>query len=306
MSVTPAFLDAYANGRLVSASKLNDGFVRPAYPQQVIFSYYEASLVCELIARDWGERAVVDMLRAYRAGASTDQVLRRVLHTDAPAFDRRFDAYVRERFGDRLASLQSYRDLVGQGRRLMAANDTGGARAVLERARALFPEYTGAEGAYPQLARLALAGGDRARAAAILATMVTEGESPADVHRTLAKLLLEQGDTTRAADALERLMFVDPYTVEDHAQLAALYDRLGDRRRVVRERRAVVALNPVDRADALYLLALAYRAAGDTVNARHSVIQSLEQAPHFERAQELLLALHEAAQTAPASQGKKP
>ena len=156
------------------------------------------------------------------------------------------------------------------------------------------------------LARLALAGGDRARAAAILATMVTEGESPADVHRTLAKLLLEQGDTTRAADALERLMYVDPYTVEDHAQLAALYDRLGDRRRVVRERRAVVALNPVDRADALYLLALAYRAAGDTVNARHSVIQSLEQAPHFERAQELLLALHEAAQTAPASQGKKP
>ena len=45
-------------------SRLNDGFVRPAFPQQVIFSYYEASLVCELIARDFGERALMELLQA--------------------------------------------------------------------------------------------------------------------------------------------------------------------------------------------------------------------------------------------------
>ncbi len=45
---------------------MNDGFMRPAYPQQLIFSYYQASLVGELIERDFGPRAIVDMLNAYK------------------------------------------------------------------------------------------------------------------------------------------------------------------------------------------------------------------------------------------------
>ena len=89
-------------------------------------------------------------------------------------------------------------------------------------------------------------------------------------------------------------MFVNPFEIRDHERLATLYARLGDKNKTIRERLAVVALKPVDRAEALYQLALAYRNSGDLENARHRVIQSLEEAPHFERAQELLLALHEA------------
>jgi Tfp pilus assembly protein PilF len=54
-----------------------------------------------------------------------------------------------------------------------------------------------------------------------------------------------------------------------------------------------VALNPVDRAEALYQLALAYRDAGDTAGARREVLRALEQAPAFEKAQDLLLALRQ-------------
>lgn len=64
----------------------------------------------------------------------------------------------------------------------------------------------------------------------------------------------------------------------------------------MRERAAVVALKPVDRADALYQLAVSYREAGDLANAKRSVLYALEEAPHFERAQELLLFLHEGRQ----------
>ncbi len=53
----------------------------------------------------------------------------------------------------------------------------------------------------------------------------------------------------------------------------------------------MVALNPVDRAEAYYRLALAHRDAGQSAEARRSVLRALEEAPHFERAQELLLAL---------------
>ena len=290
--VTPPFLQAYADGRLLPVSRLNDGFVRPAYPRQVIFSYYQASLVCELIARDWGEGAFVDMLRAYRAGLSTEQVVRRVLRIDPPALDRRFDAYMRERFGARLSVLGAYTRQVDSARALMQRGGTAAATALLERARASFPEYGGQDGAYPLLGAI-LARGDPKAAAELLSTMISLGEAPYETHVRVADLLLQVGDTTRAAAALEGAMFVNPFEIRDHERLAGLFARLGDRNRTIRERLAVVALKPVDRAEALYQLAVAYRDAGDTANARHRVIQSLEEAPHFERAQELLLALHE-------------
>jgi Tfp pilus assembly protein FimV len=59
----------------------------------------------------------------------------------------------------------------------------------------------------------------------------------------------------------------------------------------VRERRAIVALDPVDRAEARYQLARALAEAGDRNAARREVILALEEAPSFERAQMLLLDL---------------
>lgn len=294
--VTPGFLEAYKKGRLVPPSRLNDGFIRPAYPQQVLFSYYEASLLCELIARDFGEKAFIDMLAAYRAGFNTEQVVWRVLRLDMPALDNRFDAYVRERFGAVLPVLDAYHQRLDSARSLLqqgGVGDAARALAILERARASFPEYAGAESAYPLLARAFLDAGNRVRAAEVLSAMMSLGEASHDAHVSLADLLLQHGDTSRAAEILEGAMFVNPYNIADHETLAALYTRLGNKARTVRERLAAVALDPVDRAQALYLLAVAYRDAGDSANARHAVIRSLEEAPHFERAQELLLALHE-------------
>ena len=291
--VTPAFLEAYKGGRLMPASRLNDGFIRPAYPQQVLFSYYEASLVCEMIARDWGEKALPEMLQAYRGGLATEQVMRRVLRIDMSALDKRFDAYMRERFGPVLPALAAYDKQVDSARALVEKGSPKDAIALLEVARRSFPEYVGSEGAYPLLARALLASGERRRATDVLEAMTTGGEASAQAHVALADLRLEQGDTARAADALEGAMFINPYTVADHERLATLYKSLGDRSRAVRERRAVIALHPVDRAEALFQLAVAYRDAGDKANARHAVIRSLEEAPHFERAQDLLLALHE-------------
>jgi Tfp pilus assembly protein PilF len=54
-----------------------------------------------------------------------------------------------------------------------------------------------------------------------------------------------------------------------------------------------VALNPVDRAEALYQLAQAYYDAGDAQAAKREVLRALEDAPNFEKAQELLLKLQQ-------------
>ena len=87
---------------------------------------------------------------------------------------------------------------------------------------------------------------------------------------------------------------VEPDLDQEHERLAALFARASDKTKVVRERLAVVALNPVDRAKAYYQLALAQRDAGDRTEARRSILRALEVAPHFQRAQELLLDLRQA------------
>ncbi len=59
----------------------------------------------------------------------------------------------------------------------------------------------------------------------------------------------------------------------------------------MRERQALLALNPVDKAEAHYQLAVAHHEAGDAANARREVLRALEEAPSFEKAQQLLLTL---------------
>jgi predicted Zn-dependent protease len=270
-----------------------------------------------MIVRDWGERALTEMLQGYRAGQNTEQVIRRVLRIDMREFDRRFDAYLRERFlaplgalGDRdvqidrsltpgqlvaraAARRDNYWAQLATGQALLERNAAEAAIQPLQRAVALFPQYGGGDGPYPLLVRALLAQGDSSRAAAVLDTMVSLGDAPYETHVLLANLLLADGDSVRAVEALEGAIFMNPYEIALHQRLAELTGRLGLKRKTIRERRAVVALNPVDRAEALYLLAVAYMDAGEPANAKRSVLRALEDAPHFARAQELLLALHE-------------
>jgi len=306
--VTPEFLAAYKAGRLVKVSRMNDGFMRPAYPQQLIFSYYQASLVGELIDRDFGQRAIVDMLNGYKGGATTAQVFDRVLKMSPEVFDAKFDKYLRERFAGPLAVIEA-KDVRGDGvprapavdgefMRVMARGiaafeqkNFDEAVPALERAKAMFPEYAGAQSAYWFLSQIHKAKGDTRAAAAELTALTLRNEDNYAANVELAGMLEQLGDTAGAAAALDRAMYISPYDGAVHARLASLYARLGNRPKAVRERIAVVALNPVDRAEALYQLALAYFEAGDAPAARREVLRALEDAPNFEKAQELLLRL---------------
>jgi cellulose synthase operon protein C len=308
------FLAAYASGRLHPPSRLNLGFTRPDYPEMVMYSYYQASLVAEMIEQDHGIAAIRQMLRAYGDGRTNEQVLRDVLRTDPARFDARFDAFMRERFASPLAALRPERiAAAGSGAPRLAAQDVGAARdddyvalivagrraldgghfdeaaRLLERAAALFPQTGAPDGPWRMLAEAHRRRGDVAAEAASLARLVAVAESDYLANVRLAELRRAAGDARGEADALERAIWISPYDVALHVRLAELYAELGDLAGVVRERRAVVALQPVDRADAYYRLAIAELAAGDRDAARRSVLRALEIAPGFEAAQELLL-----------------
>ena len=317
-NVSPGFLAAFKAGKLVPVSRMNDGFMHPAYPEQVQFSYYQASLVCELIARDYGEPAIVRMLHAYKDGMTTEQVFQRVLNTDVKAFDKKFDDYLRTRFASVLPSVTAHdtsatraesvealerdararpNDFGAQllaGEALAERGEVDRAIPLLERARDIFPDYGGKDSPYALLAPLYEKKGDLRKEADALTklTSLTETNLPALIE--LAMVQEKLGDLKGAADALDRAMYINPFDANLHKQLADIAHGLGDRQRAIRERAAIVALGPVDKADALYQLAMAQHEAGEDAQARKSVLRALEDAPNYEKAQTLLLELYDA------------
>ena len=327
--VSPDFLAAFKADKLVPVSRMNEGFMHPAYPQQVQFSYYQASLVCELIAHDYGEPALLKMLQGYKDGLTTDQVFQRVLNTDMKTFDKKFDDYLRTRFAgilpsltkeppavDKTMSVEQLAQLAARspndfgvqlltGAGMLAHDKVDEAIVLLEKARAMFPEYGGDDSPYALLAMAYEKKGDARKEADVLRQWMALTETNAKALFKLADLLEGLGDAKGASDALDRAMFVNPFEPSVHQRLATLAKAAGDKQRVVRERAAIVALGPVDRADALYQLAQAQHEAGDDVHARTSVLRALEEAPNYEKAQTLLLLLYDA-RVRPEGAGRKP
>lgn len=315
-NLNPGFLIAYHQDRVLPVSQLNNGFVRPSYGDQVVHSYYQASLVCELIARDHGPEALVAMLREYAAGATTEEVFERVLGTEIERFDRIFTDYFEERFAGALAATEPLPALAERGsrapdevRRLAVAHPDNfmaqmamgaqlfdedrvdEAEEYLARARDLFPEYAGPGSPGWLLARIHMQRGDSAGALGELEALTGIDESFLEANLEESQLREAAGDGAGAIEALQRAVHIYPFDEETHGRLAELAAGRALHPVAVRAREALVALDPVDLAGALYRLALAQYQAGDVVRARRTVLRALERAPNFEAAQDLLMTL---------------
>ena len=292
MSASPMFLVAVGANRLPPLSRLNEAFLRPRGPHGLEFAYTMASYAAEYL-ESLGDSVAPRLLRAYGEGLDTRTVMARVTGRSLDSLDAGFDAWIKARFAPRLAVLadSSFPRAMAVGLAALQAGRKDQARAALERAKTMFPEYAGADAPARALARLAAERGDRAAAAAELEAVLATDESAYLAAVELAGHYEALGRTADAAGALERAMTVSPLDPAVHERLASLAERQGRHDVVVRERRAVLALNPTDRAGAWYRLALALRTAGQPVEARRAVVRSLETAPGFADAQELLLDL---------------
>lgn len=299
--VSPEFLATFKAGRILPVSRINEGFVRPRHPAEIGFSYYQASLVCELIEQEHGEAALRELLVAYGEGLDTEAAFQRVLGVTPEAFDTRFEAWMREKFRVALSGMDSWDgeepvsggfvSALVSGRQHLAAGRVDDARRELERARDLFPEFAGQGGPRWDLVRLHQQRGDTRAAVAELSRITTHDETALAANTLEAELRLADGDRTGAAAALERIIWITPYDQAVHVQLAEVSTEFGNHARAVQQRRAVLQLRPADRLEARYQLARALFRAGQVAEARREVLGILEQAPGFEKAQVLLLEL---------------
>jgi tetratricopeptide (TPR) repeat protein len=164
----------------------------------------------------------------------------------------------------------------------------------LQRATALFPGYADRGSPRELLAVAYRTLGDTARAIEELRALTNRNAGHYEGLLALADLLEATGDSQGAAEALDRSMYVYPLDAAVHRRLAEFAEALEDWPTTIRERRALVALRPVDRAEALYDLARAYFMGRDLDHARSTVLAALDIAPAYPQAQDLLLEIHEA------------
>ena len=312
--VTLDFLIAYRDGLMLPVSMLNDGFVRPTYPEQIGHSYYQASLVFAFIDKRWGFPAIRKMLAGYGEGQSTPEVVRSVLGLEMEELDKAFDDYFLARYEGAIAALptQSFANVRIEAMYSMlaeqfpndyqlqmraaatawSAKDDSGAELHLIRAQALIPEYAGGDSAYWLLAKIYAQRGENEKAVEQLRRMIAINADHYEAHLGLAGLLEAQNDPSGAAETLSRAIYIYPYNPTLHEDLAALFEATENWHMAAGARASVVALGPVDMAEAHYRLAYAHSKAGDKDAARYQVLRALEIAPNYYEALELLLALH--------------
>lgn len=288
--ITPEVLMAMRDKKLLPVAQLDRGFVLPDYPAQVVVSYFQAGSICDFIKERWGAERLLAMAHSFGRMTTTPEAIQQNLGVSAEEFDKQYLQWMDKRYGATVANFDAWRTglkkLVGLvGQKQYDAVLTEG-----EAVRRLYPEYVGPANAYELLAEAQLAKNDKKAAAAALSDyMKMGGQDPATLQQ-LATFEEELGQKQDAAATLERVNYIYPVKNEGlHRHLGDLLLAQSDYAGAIREYRAVIAMNPLDKAGAQYSLAQAYYAAGQKDKAEENVLLSLEAAPGYRPAQKLLL-----------------
>lgn len=287
--IPASVLDAMSEDKFLAIADLDGGFIRPTYQNQVIVSYMQAGLICEFIAANWGQDALVAMLEAYRGGADTREAIRAALDISAGQFDEQFAAHVASEFGPVLEVLEPWQ----QAQRSVHENAQQGAwheaRAAAERAIELYPDYVDEGSAYLILAKAEIETGDPDAAEATLAEYHARGGYDPGALLELAHRRIAADDDDSAIAVLRDLLLVSPLDETVHTELGDLLLEADLPDEALREYEALFALDPHDKASVHLRLAKAYLARNDTDKANEHLLYALEIAPHYREAQQLLL-----------------
>ena len=287
--LTPEIVAVIHDLKLLPVAKMDQGFIFPEYPEQVLVSYYQAGTIIDYISEKWGNDAVLGMVHSFAERKATPEAIQDNLHVSPEEFDKQYAAWLDKKVGTTVANFDTWRE---QLKALAKVADAKQDDEVITTAPAvikLYPEYVDDANAYEFLAAAQIRKGNKPAAVEVLtAYQKMGGESP-DALKELAGLEEESGHIKEAAATLDELNFIYPEDEDLHRKLGALWLALGNNAGAVREYSAVLAMKPLDTASAHYDLAKAYLAEGDKASAEEQVLGALEAAPGFKPAQKMLL-----------------
>ena len=306
------FAAAVEKKRLLRVSELNSGFTRPKSADQVILSYYQASIVVEFIIERYGFDAIKKMLQMYNNDKPTDEIIKAISGDSFTAFDDAFFKYAEKRTEATRRALRftppknkelkesDLRELAEDqpesfyanlflGQALQKAGKTDEAIEKLTKARMLLPSYVHGENPYLLLAELYQKKGDEAAAIYELETLTAIDEDDIEACKALALLYAKQQKDDGVIRALTRASMINPFDSNVRNRRGAAYERQHLYDLAIPEFEAAMVVETTDKAVASYNLARVYLGANRRVDAKRAALQALEIAPNYEAAQDILL-----------------
>lgn len=292
VAVTPRTLDVFREGKFLPVARLDEGFIRPDYGDQIQVSYMQSGLICLFIEQRWGFDKLVALLREFTRDTTTSAAVEATFKMSPADFDKEFATFMRERFARILAEPKEWE------RAMLAAHEAAQKEQwdqVIEparRASEIFPDYTLQGSTWLLLAQAYDKTGKRPEAIRTLQRYRELGGWDPGALRKLAEWLDEAGQSAQTAEILNALILIEPLDATLHAKLGERYQESGKPSEALREYQVLLALNAHDTAAANLGIAKAFQSLGDRANSRRHLLEALETAPHYRPAQDLLLELN--------------
>jgi tetratricopeptide (TPR) repeat protein len=291
--VPPDAIAALEKKQFLPVADLDSGFIRPSYPGQVQVSYMQSGLVCLFIEQRWGFEQLGALLRQFDGKRTTAQAIEATFKIAPAAFDKEFDAFVRNRFQTVLANFEDWQKQQQAAGQALQKQRWADVIEPARRAVALYPEHVGGDSPHLMLAKALDKLNRRPEAIAALEAYRRAGGWDPVALRELSRWLDEAGRAQEATDLMVSLNYSDPLNADVHSQLGERLLTAGRAEEALREFQALLALNTLDEAPAHYGMARALREMGDKAGSRRHLLDALATAPHFKPAQALLLKMIE-------------
>jgi tetratricopeptide (TPR) repeat protein len=297
-------------GGLTPVGELSGAFLGASKPDDLLFAYFQSSLVVGFLAEEIGDAGVRGLLRRLADGAPVNDALAEACAMPLEALDERFVAHARalaRAYGPDVDWTRP-EDQEGTPRpdvksrprnfwirqahvldRLEASDWTGAA----ESARALvalLPEYVGEDNGHELLARACRGAGDEAGEAAALREWMRRSAAAVAAGERLLELDRARADWPAVRETARRQMAVNPFLKSAHHCLACAAEETGRPGEAARAWETLLRLKPENPAEAHLRLGKLF-AAEDPERARRHVLDALLEAPRSAEAHSLLAEL---------------
>jgi len=289
VAISPRALDVFHEDKLLPVATLDEGFIRPAYEDQVQVSYMQAGLICYFIEQKWGFDKLVALLRQFTKNTTTADAVEATFKLSPKEFDKEFRAFLSQRFAPYLKNPKEWQNHMAATYVAEEKKDWPAVIANARKAIDALPDFTLDGSAYLPLAHALDETGKRADAVKTLQDYRRLGGWNPTALRQLARWQEEANNIGEAADLYSALVLIEPLDATLHSKLGERYDATGKPAEALREYQVLLALNPHDSATAHFGIARAFNSLGNRADSRRHLLDALETAPHYRPAQDLLL-----------------
>jgi Tfp pilus assembly protein PilF len=304
---------ALEQNKLLSLEKINSGFTRPKFVGQIMLSYYQSKKIVEFLVNQYGFDVIIDLLLGFKQRKPQEKNFEDVFGSSIQKINTAFFDYLQiERkkvqnfvvnkniFGDdekksspleRLFDKKNspYFQYCIDGYKSLKDEKYDEAEGYFCKAIDIYPNYVGKGNPYLGLAEVYRKKNNQSSLVNILENYLKINEFGISETLELADHFTQVGDFKKAEYYYTRSFYLEPYEITPHKKLAEIYKKQRLFRKETEQRKIIIALNPVDRAEAYYNLAFGYYQNGQLLQSKNEVLKALELAPGYRDAQKLLL-----------------